>query len=507
MPVPSCPPDTACAVAAILAVAAAQPQAPALWLASDDPPVSYGALAQAVAARAALLNARGLLPGEPVALILPNGLGFVVSLLALWQVGAVAVPLNPRLGEAELAAILVGAGIRWQIRPEEPEKSRESGASLLPVPCESARRLTMPEDLAVLVVTSGTTGRPKGVMLTHANLLADARANIAVLALSCADRVLCLPPMAHVFGLVNVLLSALLAGASVVITPAFSPRQALAAMDRHGVTVVIAVPTMYQAMVSLVARQQKPPQGFAGLRVCHSGAAAMPLTLIAQIERVFGAPVQEGYGLSEATSIVCSNPLAGPRKAGSVGPAIPGVRLRVMTESGHPAMPGEIGELQVQGPTVMRGYSQRPAETAAVFTADGWLRTGDLACQDAEGYVTIAGRRDDLIIVGGQKAYPREIEDVLLAHPGIQEAAVAGVAAHPAQSAMTHQRIHAWLRPVPGADPAQLTPGALAAFCAGQLAAYKIPTRWHLSPEALPQGPSGKIQRHVLRARLASVGG
>ncbi|MBK8189893.1 MAG: AMP-binding protein [Vampirovibrionales bacterium] len=480
----------------ILQIAARQPSAPALWTPQGDA-ISYGELARAVQRCLEGFRAQGLGPGDPVALTLPNGVDFVTAALALWRVGAVLVPLNPRLSEAEIAVILQDAQIHWRIGPQ-------AGGALCPVtplaqeetPLASSER-DFPADLAALVYTSGTTGRPKGVMLSHENLLADAQANIAVLQADSNDRFLALPPLAHVYGLVNALLSALMVGASTAFVDGFRPQRVASALEQLSISTLIAVPTMYQAMVAYLGRSTPIPQRFSSLRVCHSGAAAMPPSLIADIERYFGAPVQEGYGLSEATSIVCSNPLAGPRKAGFVGPPVAGVALRVADAEGVVTQPGAIGELQVKGPTVMRGYYRRPRETAAAFTPDGWLKTGDLALRDADGYAAIVARQDDLIVVGGLKTYPREIEEALLLHPDVAEAAVAGVASQVAGgSSLTHQRIHAWIRPRPGAAPSV---GELAGACAQRLASYKIPTRWHFTPDPLPQGPSGKILRKTLR--------
>jgi long-chain acyl-CoA synthetase len=258
-------------------------------------------------------------------------------------------------------------------------------------------------------------------------------------------------------------------------------------MAAHRVTVMAAVPTMYQMMLS---QMRDKSYDLSAIRICHSGAAAMPVALIEQIELAFGAPVQEGYGLSEATSIVCSNPLLGDRKPGTVGPAIPGVSVSVRDEAGTALPTGAVGELWVSGPTVMAGYWDNPVETERVLTSDGWLKTGDAAKMDEDGYVTIVDRLDDMMKVGGVKVYPREVEEVLYQHPQIEAVAVVGRPSH-----LYHQEVHAFVVLRPGTE---LTLDEVHRFCDGRLAAYKIPKHLHCV-DVLPKGPTGKLMRRMLK--------
>jgi long-chain acyl-CoA synthetase len=363
--------------------------------------------------------------------------------------------------------------------------------SCVALPCVAGKAT---DSLGVLVYTSGTTGQPKGVMLSHGNLWANATANNHILDLHPTDCILSASPLYHVFGQVNSLLSALLAGASVALLPQFSPVGMWQALEAHPISVLMAVPTMYQQLLNTLP--DKPPVCEA-LRVCHSGAAPMPISVLNALEATFKVPVQEGYGLSEATSIVCSNPLNGIRKPGTVGPALPGLRVRVVDPETRSCVttPNSAGDLEVCGHTLMQGYYQQPQLTQSVLSrpdAEGqvWLRTNDWASIDADGYVSILGRGDDLINVAGVKVYPREVEEVLLQHPAIQAVAVVGEA-----TPVYHQQIRVYAVLQPGQAPPTLR--ALRAFAKDTLASYKLP-RALTWVDTLPQTPSGKIMRRLL---------
>jgi long-chain acyl-CoA synthetase len=481
--------------------------------------LTYAQLHQGVMLLRQWLRLQGLGPGQRVGLLRHNDALWVLGYLACLAEGITLVPLHPRHSLAELDAICADAGLAGVLSCTEffmgalsalgsygsgpslaawqPPFAPLQGEALCFLPLEAPPALHVWEEKkapyllpppAVLAYTSGTTGRPKGVMLSMSNILANVAANVAALRLTRDDCLIALSPLAHVFGQFNVLLSTLCVGGAVVLLGAQPrPNRVLAAMGQLGVSVLCATPTLYQQLLQRALRQQATPACWPRLRVCHTGAAPMPVSRLQQIEAVFGAPVQEGYGLSEATSITCVNPLHGLRKPGWVGLPISGMRVRLA--SGNDA-PGT--ELEVSGPCVMSGYWRQPEQTARVMTRDGWLKTGDLASIDADGYVRIWGRVDDLINVGGQKLFPREVEEHLAQHPDVAEVAVTA-AAHPRHG----QVVAAFVVPMPNRTPPTLA--QLRAFCEGHLAAYKWPRQLTLCA-ALPVGATGKLLRRALSA-------
>lgn len=493
---------------------------------------TYGQFTDKVTLLAGALEQLGLKAGDKVGLLLYNTLAFAVSYFALLSLGVTAIPLNTRLTATELDTILDDAEAKLLISSLEfydtitrlqartlqgtildtellaCESELDPLLDAFPLSCALYRldellgrelmpKKTLPyalpaDTLAVLIYTSGTTGKPKGVMLSHKNLYADADANVQVIEAVPADRFITISPLFHVFGQTNILVSAMLVGATVVLVRKFSPKTILETIERQKVTFMAAVPTMYLMMLTHLREKQF---NLSSLRVCHSGAAPMAVETFHEVERYFGAPVQEGYGLSEASSIVCSNPMHGVRKPGSVGLPLPGVKVKVLLDDGQEAPTGEIGELHVQGDIVMLGYYQRPEETEKTLLSfpapsDGiWLKTRDLAYLDANGYVHIVDRTDDLINIGGVKVYPREIEEVFYKHPAVQAIAVTGV-----PSTMHHEAIKAF---VVVKDGHQCTKEILLEFCRPHLADFKIP-RYYEFVEAIPQGASGKILRKDL---------
>ncbi|MCE3236016.1 MAG: lcfB 5 [Vampirovibrio sp.] len=491
---------------------------------------SYEALAERITRLAGALEQLGLKTGDKAGLLLYNTQAFVVSYFALLSIGVTVIPLNTRLTASELDTILNDSQARLLISSLEfyeaitrlqasslegmilDTELLESESELdpllhaFPLSCalyrldELLRRelspsLPIPYDLppdtlATLIYTSGTTGKPKGVMLSHKNILADARANVAVIEAVEADRFITISPLFHVFGQTNILVSAMLAGASIVLVRKFSPKTVLEAIQRHKVTFMAAVPTMYLMMLTHL---REKTFNLTSLRVCHSGAAPMAVETFHDVEKYFGAPVQEGYGLSEASSIVCSNPLHGVRKPGSVGLPLNGVKVKVLLDDGQEAAPGEIGELHIQGNIVMLGYYQRPEETEKTLLSfdDGtWLKTKDLGYKDADGYIHIVDRSDDLINIGGVKVYPREIEEVFYKHPSVQAVAVTGV-----PSTLHHEAIKAFVVPKSGHECSK---EILQEFCREYLADFKIP-KYYEFVDAIPQGATGKILRKDLR--------
>lgn len=452
-------------------------------------------------------------PGDRVGILMSNQLEFVLAFFALQALGYVVIPLNWRLSTQEHLHILNDAGaiglisslefkdayrallgdLAWFIQAEPLDNTHAfpcpsfSFSTWLSQPIGSPDTLPSPslQDLAVLIYTSGTTGKPKGVMLSHHNLLEDAKANAAVIQASSADVFVTTSPLFHVFGLTNVMLTALIQGASIVLVRRFNPKSILEAITRYRVTFLAAVPTMYQMMLSMLPN---PAINLQSLRVCHSGAAPMAQAVFHQVEAAFGAPVQEGYGQSEASSIITSNPLYGPRKPGSIGLPLPGLTLEIVDEAGQPLPPGEIGELRVQGPTVMLGYWGNPTATSKTIR-DGWLYTSDLGYQDQDGYIFLMGRQDDRINVGGTKVYPQEVEDTLYQHPSVASCAVT---AEPSE--LYYQRVVAYVVLKPEVTS---TESEIQTFCRASLAEYKVPKAFYFVND-IPKGPTGKILRNRL---------
>jgi long-chain acyl-CoA synthetase len=341
------------------------------------------------------------------------------------------------------------------------------------------------DDVAVILHTSGTTGKPKGAMLTHGNLGRNCEVSVRTLVETTSDDVVmgCLP-LFHVFGLTCGLNSSVLAGAMMTLLPRFDPRKALEVIERDAVTVFEGVPTMYSAMLSVA--DEVSPEATRSLRTCVSGGAALPVQVLTDFEKAFGCTVLEGYGLSESSPAAAFNHPNRTRKAGSIGTPIDGVEMRVVDLDGVEVPQGQTGEIQIRGHNVMKGYWNLPDATKATITADGWLNTGDVGKVDEDGYFYIVDRTKDMIIRGGYNVYPREIEAVLYEHPDVAEAAVIGI---PHDS--LGEEVGAAVALKKGAA---VTSDELRDYVKARVAAYKYPRLVWLV-DALPKGPTGKVQK------------
>jgi long-chain acyl-CoA synthetase len=346
----------------------------------------------------------------------------------------------------------------------------------------------------VILYTSGTTGRPKGAELTHANLGRNTDVVCTdVMELSPGDVIFGGLPLFHSFGQTCTLNAAVASGACLTLLPRFAPGEALQIMAGHRVTVFAGVPTMY---VALLAQPGRAAYDLSELRVCVSGGAALPVEVLRGFEEAFGCLVLEGYGLSETSPVASFNHPDRARKPGSIGTPIRGVQMRVVDSRGGEVPRGEVGEIVIRGHNVMKGYWRRPEETAEAIR-DGWFRTGDLGRVEADGYFVIVDRKKDMIIRGGYNVYPREIEEVLYEHPAVAEAAVIGLP-HPALG----EEVGAAVAVKPGAS---VTADELRNHVKKQVAAYKYPRKvWIV--DALPKGPTGKILKReiVLPADLSA---
>ena len=480
--------------------ATAQPASVALRL--GDQTFTYRDLDLASARVAGLLAERSIGAGDRVGIMLPNVPEFAAAYYGALRAGAVVVPMNPLLKAREVAHLLSDSGARlvfaWhEAATEAATGGAEAGADLVVVdPASFLRDLasTTPAeqvvdrddaDTAVILYTSGTTGRPKGAELTHANLTRNVEvAQSDLLHLGPDDVVFGGLPLFHSFGQTCTLNVAMAAGATVVLLPRFDARAALNTMAAAGATVFAGVPTMYSAFLALPEVPDLP-----SLRTCISGGAALPVEVLHRFEERFGSQVLEGYGLSETSPVASFNRPGQVRKPGSIGTPVSGVEMRVVDDAGNPLGTDEIGEIAIRGHNVMKGYWRNPEATDEALSPDGWFRTGDVGKVDADGYFFIVDRKKDLVIRGGFNIYPREIEEVLYEHPAVAEAAVIGVP-HP----QLGEEVAAVVSLSPGASA---TEAELRDHVKRQVAAYKYP-RLVVIVDALPKGPTGKILKREI---------
>ena len=471
----------------------------------EDLTLTYAQLREAAGRMSALLAAHGVQPGDRVGIMLPNVPAFPIAFYGALAADAVVVPMNPLLKSREVAYYLSDSGARvvlaWQAAAGEAAKGAANAgaeaiavespdlASLLaghePARAEPGRR---DEDDAVILYTSGTTGRPKGAELTHAGLVRNAELTARTLLKNSTDDVMmgCLP-LFHVFGLTCGLNASVAAAGTLTLLPRFDPAKALEIIARDKVTIFEGVPTMYAAILH---QPGADPAMAASLRVCVSGGAALPVEILRGFEEKFGCMILEGYGLSETSPVASFNHPDAERKPGSIGTPVEGVQMGLVDDAGQPVPAGEIGEIVIRGHNVMKGYWNKPEATAEAITDDGWFRTGDMAKVDSDGYYYIVDRKKDLIIRAGDNVYPREIEEVLHEHPAVAEVAVIGIP-HPDLG----EEIGAAVTLKPGASA---TPEELRAFARDKVAAYKYP-RYVWLVDSLPKGPTGKILRREVQ--------
>ncbi|MBJ7312649.1 class I adenylate-forming enzyme family protein [Rugamonas sp. CCM 8940] len=551
--------------------AARTPHAPALRDGARQ--LSYAALAGAVDAAAARLRALGLRPGDRLLVVGENCLEQVVLCFAAASIDAWIVLVNSRLSAPELDQILAHSGARRVLytaaeAAEAAAHGRRHGA--LPArslgggdghaaglgpngdggqaaaaapdrrnACGAAgaafdaleRCLVGPLDegcaaapvqaggagqAAALVYTSGTTGQPKGVMLSHRNLLYIAAVSSTLRGLRPQDRAYGVLPISHVYGLASVMLGTLYAGACLQLAARFSPQALLAAVRDDGLTIVQGVPAMYARLLAALGGAAGPAGAPlpSRLRFIYAGGSPLTPSLKADVERLFGLPLHNGYGMTESAPTISQTSLAAPRADTSVGLEIPGVQTRVVDADGADAAPGAVGELWVRGPNVMLGYYREAAMTAQVLRPGGWLDTGDLARRDADGALFIAGRSKELIIRSGFNVYPLEVETVLNAHPAVTQSAVVGRDAadgdeevvafveidphHAVADDVANGAADGAAESAADGAPHGALRRALHAHLAGALAPYKLPAQIVVMT-ALPAAASGKVLKGRLR--------
>ena len=489
-------------------LAAGEDDAPAI-LTPGGPALTFAELRRQVRGLAGQLAACGIGPGDRVGIVLPNGPAAAIAFLAVAGC-ATAAPLHPAYREEEFRFYLDDLGAKALITlpdgvpaahaaaPREAQRLSlvgEPGRYLLlrdGVAVEAAEaRLASPEDVALVLHTSGTTARPKIVPLTQRNLAISAQSIIRSLALTAEDRCLNVMPLFHIHGLMAALLSSLAAGGSVVCTPGFDVFRFFVWLDEAQPTWYTAVPTMHQLVLSRAARHADV-LARSRLRFVRSSSAALPPTVMAELESTFRAPVIEAYGMTEASHQMAANPLPpGGRKPGSVGRGA-GVDVAIMDDEGDLLVPGRTGEVVIKGGNVTAGYENNPQANEASFTS-GWFRTGDQGYVDEDGYLFLTGRIKEIINRGGEKVSPREVDEVLLQHPAVAQAVA---------FAMPHKRLGeevaaaVVLHEGAAADERELREHA-----ARHLADFKVPKTILILPD-IPKGPTGKVQRIGLAEKL-----
>ncbi|GAA3367487.1 long-chain fatty acid--CoA ligase [Streptomyces sannanensis] len=469
----------------------------------DEIVLTYAQLDEASARIATLLQAKGVHPGDRVALVMPNVICFPVAYYGILRAGGVVVPMNPLLKARETAFALRDSGSRIVLTnpafaDEVTTAAADVGAACLvmdPTAFDALVQTAEPlpkvvdraqDDTAVILYTSGTTGIPKGAELSHRNLITNAAtAAETLLRVGQNDVLFGGLPLFHAFGQTCALNTAVAAGAALTLLPRFEPAKALEIMQRDAVTVFLGVPTMYTALL-----RTGIPGGYdlSPLRLAVSGGASLPVEVLHGFEREFDVTVLEGYGLSETSPVAAFNPPDRPRKAGSIGLAVRGVELKLVADDGAAVGQGEVGEIAIRGENIMKGYWNRPDATAEAMRG-GWFHSGDLARVDEDGYYFIVDRKKDLIIRGGYNVYPREIEEVLYEHPAVAEAAVVGV---PHEIHGEEVAAVVTLR-----DGAQTTADQIRDYIKQRVAAYKYP-RIVTFADALPKGATGKILKREI---------
>jgi len=479
--------------------------------------LTYAGLDRASAVFAARLRDLGVGPGDRVALVAPNVLAFPVAYYAILRCGGVVVPMNPLLKAGEVAYTLRDAGARVAVvfalfAEQVGAAGAETGTEVVVVapgeieaapPADADVDLEVveraPEDVAVVLYTSGTTGRPKGAELSFANLRSNVLACVETLFLNGPEDVLFGGlPLFHSFGQTCALNTAVAGGSCLTLLPRFDPREALEVVTRDRVTIFLGVPTMYMALLGVEA---KDAYDTSTVRLGVSGGSSLPVEVLHGAEEAFGLEVLEGYGLSETSPVASFNHPDRPRKAGSVGVPIRGVEMALArppqedeepgAESGvellDPADTDAVGEVVVRGENIMLGYRGNPDATRAAVR-EGWFHTGDLARRDADGYYFIVDRVKDLIIRNGFNVYPREVEEVLYAHPAVAEAAVVGL-----PDPVHGEEVGALVQLKEGA---QVGEDELRDFVAEQVAAFKYPRVIRFGP--VPKGPTGKVLKREI---------
>lgn len=493
----------------------------------QDERYTYAEILSRAAALAEQLKNAGVKSKDKIGLLFPNYPDYIASFFAVCGLGATVVPINPLLKSEEIAHILadsqaetlivhessldealkaqglnkvlkrvfVGDGDKVTSQSDSkpidrvPKELTTATLSKNKVPSSTFKWSAKiePNDLALLVYTSGTTGKPKGAMLTHFNLLSVFPSRLDIFDISYADKLLAVLPMCHIYGIAVLMIGSFACGATLVMLPKFESAPALKMIQQEGVSIVPAVPAMYQF---LLMELEKTKYDLSSVRICFCGAAPLPVEVIEAVEQKFGAALIEGWGMTETSCVATINPLKGVRKPGSVGLCLPGVEVIIVDDEGKrlPAGRENVGELWIKGSNVMDGYYLQEEENKSCIK-NGWFATGDLGWADSDAYLYIVGRKKEMIIRGGQNIYPREIENVICRLQGVIESAVLGV-----PDKFMGERVKAVIVTETGAT---LTEDEVKEFCAERLAEYKVPRLVEFR-SSLPKNSTGKVLKRLL---------
>jgi long-chain acyl-CoA synthetase len=486
--------------------AARRPHHPAIRF--QDQTVTYAQLNHRVDTLAAGLGRAGLRPGDVCVLMMPNSIDWVTVYYALARLGSVVLPVNFLYRMGELQHIFRDSGARAFIGHTAylAEAGRVmsglsgidirvaaggSAAGFMPLQALFDDHAAFPaypaqdDEPLAMIYTSGTTGLPKAAVLTHRNLASNAMTVADMRHTEPEDVVLGVLPFFHIFGLTSTLNASIYLGLTVRLWVHFEAQEVFTAIEEEGSSILIAVPTVFNRLAEMAMAK---PARRSSLRFCVSGGASMPVEVLKRFESLFKTTIYEGYGLTECSPVCVENPYGRPTRPGSIGVPIPGFEARVVDEGDRDVTQGEVGELIIRGPGVMKGYLNQPQATEETLRG-GWLHTGDLARQDEDGYIYIVDRKKDLVIRGGYNVYPREVEEVLYTHPAVSEAAVLGVP-HPDLG----EEVAALVVMRPGT---QATADEIRAFVKERLAPYKVP-RLVKSVKELPKSAAGKILKRAI---------
>jgi len=474
---------------------AAKAQSSSLAIIEDTNRWTFAEIAAEVDRIAAVLKER--VPGDTVGVLLLNSQKYITTMLGIWKAGKTAVPLNYLLPPAELGFIIKDSGMSGLVSSQFFNQSLvaikplfgDRGVILMAddpsfLSGQAGSAPATYRDPAMFLYTSGTTGRPKGVILTHDNLIANVESCQKAGDFDHRDAFLCLLPFFHTYAITGTFLLPLLNGSTMVLVDRFQPAKVLGLIQEHKISVFLAIPSMYRVLAA-----SEGDFDVSSVRFPISGGEPLPIAIADAFEKRFNVPIFEGYGQTEAAPVVTLN-TPGNRKPGTIGRALPNVEVAIWDDQNRLLPNGEVGEIMVRGRNVMQGYHHLPEETGKTITS-GWLHTGDLGRMDDDGYITITGRKKDLIISAGENIYPREIEEALAQHPKVKEVAVIGVKDEVRGEV---PKAFVIIREGMSADEKELR-----AFCREHLANYKVPKHFELVPD-LPRTPTGKVLKRMLSA-------
>ncbi len=484
----------------------------AIFVKFEGTKFSYREMDRLATVFAAELVKRGMKQGDRVALLCHNCPHYIAAYFGIIKGGGIVLPLNNLLTAEEIDFILNDAGVviclhdadcagTAQKLARTPGRSLFTLSELALAKAGTGSFVSPPhtaDDVSTILYTSGTTGRPKGALLTHRNFLANAQAATEVIHITHKDRFVVFLPLFHSFTYTVCVILPLITGAMISLLPSVRPfGRVVRSLIMDRITLFVAIPTVYK----ILAERNMPffVKLLLNLRLCVSGAAPLPVKVIHDFETAFKVPLLEGYGLTEAAPVVSFNPLdKTKRKPGTVGLPLPGISVKVVDDSGTQCPPGIAGELLVKGPNVMRGYLNKQEDTAKTIR-DGWLYTGDVASIDQSGHIRIIDRKKDMIIVDGLNVYPYEVEEVLCRHEAIKDCSMIGVP-HEHEEGKELAIMYTVIK-----EGAQVTPKALREYLTGHVAHYKIPRRF-IFTEELPRTATGKIMKKELRKQYREKG-